>query len=63
MKIKDYADIHLLRIPLPFRPKEFNLYLLIDKAFYETLAHIINLENDGRIKRNDGAGTILFSLS
>jgi hypothetical protein len=32
-------------------------------AFYETLAHIINFENEGRIKRNDGAGTILFSLS
>ena len=31
-------------------------------AFYETLAHIVNLENEGRIKREDGADTILFSL-
>ena len=32
-------------------------------AFYETLAHIVNLENEGRIKREDSAEVVLFGLS
>ena len=31
-------------------------------AFYETLAHIVNLENEKRIKRENKADIILFSL-
>jgi len=57
---RGYASAHAIAMEL----FDNNLPLLERwMAFYETLAHIVNLENERRIKREGGADVVLFGLS
>jgi hypothetical protein len=58
------SNVYLLEIPLPFRLNVVDLPVMERwMAFYETLAHLVNMEREKLVQRENGGFTTLFQRS